>query len=133
MSFRPGSVVAIPTLTQRRGTPYMVDTAGRRTIGYGIIVEPVPQVAEVYSYATWSPAAGDGSVALIGVYMWTVRTWDIDQQQVVDERYPSARMDNTAYLADTLPPFGTVAVTSYDGDAPAPDLAALLAAERYAR
>jgi hypothetical protein len=137
VTLRAGSVVDIPRSLVRKGLPNepgsYVDLAGRRTIGAGVVLDPLPTVPTFFAWSYWDANESIDKVASTTDLVYIVRTWDLDERLVVDVSYPLAILTPLGLLLNMPAPFGSSTVLAYDGDAPPPDLAALFAAERYAR
>ncbi len=121
-----GETVEIARIYHRRGLEgELVDALGRRTMKYGVVLDPIPSSEEFFTGADWNEATSTIDAPTSMELMFTVRAWDAETREVVELRYPSFGL-----LTVTGAPLGDASATQADGDALSPKLAEALAAER---
>jgi hypothetical protein len=129
-AFRVGQTVEIIRGLYRPGFGEdLFDITGRRTFKYGLILDPQPLTPTAFTYELWTPQTSLTTLGLIAsTYVYKIRVFDLDTRDVVEVDYPQETL--LLAPADSL---GVASALHYDGDAPTPELAEALIAERIAR
>lgn len=121
-----GETVEIARIYRRSGLEgELVDATGRRTMKYGVVLDPLPEAEEYFTGSDWNPETSADAAPSSMELLYTVRVWDMEARAVVDVRYPSFGLLTVAGA-----PLGEASATQADGDAPSPKLAEAIAAER---